>query len=349
MIEIDILSLFPDYLKSPFQESILKRAQARSLLSLRHVDLRSFGEGVHRKVDDRAYGGGPGMVLMAGPLSNALESVRKPDSHVIHLSPQGRPLTQARCSELAQKSHLILLAGHYEGIDERFIESEVDEEISIGDFVLTNGALAAIVLVDAVVRLIPGVLGDQDSSRQDSFSSGLLDCPHYTRPDLFDGKRVPEVLLSGNHSEIQEWRERAALERTRQRRPDLYHAYLAKNGRPSIKKKFEPQPFNLVIGCRALKRMSKFYSKMVGLHLDWEDGERAEFKEGIILAKGEKKAYPSLLIYPLRDKNLFESILSRLIRGGYLVGALREVGEGLEASFVDEEDNPWVLRYLERD
>lgn len=221
-MDIDILSLFPDYFKGPFDESILKRAREHELLNIHHVNLRDFAENKHQRVDDRPYGGGPGMVLMAPPLKRAIGSVRRSSSTVVYLSPQGTLLTSAKCQELALKEHLILLCGHYEGIDERVIDLEVDEEISIGDYVLTNGALAAIVLVDAVARFIPGVLGHPSAAFEDSFHQGIFDCPHYTRPEEFEGIHVPQVLLSGNHQDIDRWRKQEALKKTRQVRPDLF-------------------------------------------------------------------------------------------------------------------------------
>jgi tRNA (guanine37-N1)-methyltransferase len=161
------------------------------------------------------------MVMMAGPVAKALRSVKRLGSRTIYLSPQGKPLTAAKCRELAEASHLILLCGHYEGVDERVLESEVDEEISIGDYVLTNGCLAAIVLVDALLRFVPGVLGHEEAAAEDSFERGLLDCPHYTRPEVYEGRAVPPVLLSGNHQEIAKWRKEKAVEKTRRIRPDL--------------------------------------------------------------------------------------------------------------------------------
>jgi tRNA (guanine37-N1)-methyltransferase len=205
-MDIDILSLFPDYFSGPFNESILKRARERGLINIRHVQIRDFAFDKHKRVDDRPYGGGPGMVLKPEPIVSA----------------QGELLTAARCRELAQKPHLILLCGHYEGVDDRILE-EVDLELSIGDYVLTNGALSAIVVVDAVVRFIPGVLGHPEAAQRDSFEEGILDYPHYTRPEVFEGKQVPEVLLQGNHQEIEKWRKEMALKKTHQARPDLYH------------------------------------------------------------------------------------------------------------------------------
>lgn len=225
-MEIDILSLFPErYFSGPFDESILKRAIERKILSIRHVNIRQFTEGKHHQVDDRPYGGGPGMVLQAPPLKKAIDYVRKQESTVIYLSPQGSVLNAKKCKELAEKKHLILLCGHYEGIDERIVEQEVDEEISIGDYVLTNGALAAMVLIDAMARFIPGVLGHEDAAEEDSFQDGLLDHPHYTRPREFEGKTVPQVLLDGNHEEIAKWRKERAREKTEKQRPDLLLNY----------------------------------------------------------------------------------------------------------------------------
>lgn len=186
------------------------------------IDIRAFASGKHAKVDDRPYGGGPGMVLMPEPVSKAIRSVKKEGSYVIYLSPQGNKLTAQKCQELAKKEHLVLLCGHYEGVDERVIQSEIDEEISIGDYVLTNGCLSAIVLVDATVRFIPGVLGHEDAPWQESFQEdGLFDAPHYTRPEVFEGKRVPEVLTNGNHAEIAKWRKDRAREKTKRVRPEI--------------------------------------------------------------------------------------------------------------------------------
>lgn len=218
---IDILSLFPDYFKGPFDESILKRARQKEILDIRLIDIRAFADNRYRKVDDRPYGGGPGMVMMPQPVSAAIRHVKREKSRVIYLSPQGALLTADKCRELACEEHLILLCGHYEGIDQRVLDHEVDEEISIGDYVLTNGCLAAIVLVDGVARFIPGVLGDERAAQEDSFEEGLLDCPHYTRPEIFEGQVVPPVLLGGHHKEIADWRKKKALEKTRRVRPDL--------------------------------------------------------------------------------------------------------------------------------
>lgn len=220
-MKLDILSLFPDYFKGPFDESIIKQAVKKGILDIRLIDIRDFADNKWRKVDDRPFGGGPGLVLMADPVAKAIRSVKAQGSHVVYLSPQGTPLNAAKARSLAGHQHLILLCGHYEGIDERVIESEVNEEISIGDYVLTNGCLPAIVLLDAIVRFVPGVLGNTEAAQQDSFEGGLLDCPHFTQPRLWEGKEVPPILLSGHHEEIAKWRRGKGLEKTKKIRPDL--------------------------------------------------------------------------------------------------------------------------------
>lgn len=220
-MKFDILSLFPGYFKGPFDESIIKRAIQAGLLDINLVDIRDFADNRHRRVDDRPFGGGPGMVMMPEPVAKAIRSVKTPEAHTIYLSPQGKPLTAAKSRELAKHKHLILLCGHYEGIDQRVLDSDVDEEISIGDYVLTNGCIAAIVLVDSVIRFLPDVLGHEAAANDDSFESGLLEGPRYTRPPVFEGHAVPEILLSGNHQAIEKERKRAALEKTKRQRPDL--------------------------------------------------------------------------------------------------------------------------------
>lgn len=218
---IDILSLFPEYFRGPFDVSMLMRAQDKGLIEIRYTDIRDFSEDRHQKVDDRPFGGGPGMVMKPDPVVKAIRSVRKTRSYVVYLSPQGSVLTAAKCEQLAQMDHLVLLCGHYEGIDERAIQIAVDEEISIGDYVLTNGCAAAIVVVDALSRFIPGVIGHPDAVREDSFQNGIFDAPHFTRPEVFEGLEVPAVLRGGNHAEIQKWRETEALKKTSRIRPEL--------------------------------------------------------------------------------------------------------------------------------
>lgn len=221
-LRVDLVTLFPDMVTGFLQESMMRRATDMGAVEFRLINPREFATDVHRTTDDRAYGGGPGMVMKPEPLTAALESIHTDDSRVIHLTPQGTPFCQSRAEALGRASHLIFLCGHYEGIDQRVLDTWVDQEISIGDYVLTNGALAAAVVIDATVRLLPGVLGGgEEAARAESFSSGLLDHPHYTRPEDFRGENVPKVLLSGNHKAIAEWRKEKALEKTRRVRPDL--------------------------------------------------------------------------------------------------------------------------------
>lgn len=221
IVKIHILSLFPEYFRGPLDETIIGRAIAKGILDVTLVDIRDFAEDKHKRVDDTTYGGGPGMVMMAEPVAKAIESCRTEESQVIYLSPQGTPLQARCCRELSSASHLILLCGHYEGIDQRVLDAYVDREISIGDYVLTNGCLAALVVVDAVGRLVPGVVGDQDSTHFESFEEGVFDHPHYTRPESWRGESVPEVLLSGHHKKIENWRREQAVKKTRSVRPDL--------------------------------------------------------------------------------------------------------------------------------
>lgn len=223
-MRIDVLTLFPGMFAGPLDESIVKRARAEGRLDLRVHNLRDYAHDRHKTVDDRPFGGGPGMVLKPEPLFEAVEhlTVGADDAQVILLSPAGRVFTQAIARDLAQHRHLLLVCGSYEGFDERIREGLADDELSIGDYVLTNGALPAMVVIDAVTRLLPGVLGDDESALEESFSQGLLEYPHYTRPAEFRGMKVPEILLSGNHAEIAKWRAEQAQLRTRLRRPDLW-------------------------------------------------------------------------------------------------------------------------------
>lgn len=222
-MRFDIVTLFPELFRAVVGVGVTGRALERGQAQMCIWNPRDYTRDVHRTVDDRPYGGGPGMLMKAEPLQAALLDARRhaPDTPVLYLSPQGRRLDQAGVRELAQRPGLILLAGRYEGIDERIIEQYVDEEWSIGDYVLSGGELSALVLMDAVLRLLPGVLGDADSAAQDSYTDGLLDCPHYTRPENFGGAVVPKVLLSGDHAAIRRWRLQQSLGRTWARRPDL--------------------------------------------------------------------------------------------------------------------------------
>jgi tRNA (guanine37-N1)-methyltransferase len=220
-LRIDVVTIFPGILKGFLDESILKRAVQKGLASIHAVDLRRFTKDRHQTTDDRPFGGGPGMLMKPEPLFEAVESVRTPVSKVILMTPQGRRFEQAMAASLAQESHLIFVCGHYEGVDERVRTHLVTDEISIGDYVLTNGVLPAAVVIDAVVRLVPGVLGNDSATKEESFADGLLEYPQYTRPKEFRGLTVPEILVSGDHEEIARWRREQAQCRTREKRPDL--------------------------------------------------------------------------------------------------------------------------------
>lgn len=228
MLQFDVITLFPQMFDAVTASGVIGRAREKGFYQLVAWNPRDFAHNAYRTVDDRPYGGGPGMVMMPEPLGKALAAARQRQKstgvkqpRVIHLSPQGRLLNHHRVMELAAEQGMVLLAGRYEGVDERVIAREVDDEISIGDYVLSGGELAAMVVIDCIVRQLPGVLGDAESASQDSFVNGLLDCPHYTRPEVYEGEPVPPVLLSGNHAEIRRWRLKQALGRTWQRRPDL--------------------------------------------------------------------------------------------------------------------------------
>ncbi len=225
-LNFDVLTLFPGMLEGPLNESILKRGREKGLLNIAVRNIRDYSEDKHKTADDSPYGGGAGMVLKPGPIFSAFEALKAEHPGEtflsILLSPQGRLFDQRRAEELSgEKRRIILLCGHYEAIDERVIDALVDEELSIGDYVLTGGELAALVVIDAAARLLPGVLGDEESAYRDSFGDGLLDHPHYTRPAEFLGRKVPDVLLSGNHADIDRWRRREALKATLIKRPDL--------------------------------------------------------------------------------------------------------------------------------
>ena len=219
-----VVTLFPEFVSAWAGHGVVGRAMQGGLLRLDLTNPREYAEGAHRAVDDRPYGGGPGMVMQVAPLRRALANVRAampPGSPVIALGPQGRVFDQAMARSLADEPGMVLVCGRYEGIDERLLEADVDLELSVGDYVISGGELAALVVADAVARLVPGVLGDAGSADEDSFTTGWLDCPHYTRPEEIDGQRVPEVLLSGNHAAIRRWRLKQSLGRTWQRRPEL--------------------------------------------------------------------------------------------------------------------------------
>ncbi|AFS28212.1 tRNA (guanosine(37)-N1)-methyltransferase TrmD [Chlamydia psittaci] len=271
-MKIDILSLFPEYFDSPLRSSILGRAIKRGLLEIQSRDIREFGLGKWKQVDDAPFHN-YGMLLMAEPVVKAIRHVKRSDSKVVYLSPQGKLLTAEKSRELAKCSHLIFLCGHYEGVDERALESEVDEEISIGDYVLTNGGIAALVVIDALSRFIPGVLGNQGSADADSMENGLLEGPQYTRPRIFEGREVPEVLLHGDHQAISKWRKQISLDRTRERRPDLYIRYLYDRDNEEVTQQESDLQQSVleaesavILEVEDLNRSRKFYSKMFRLN-----------------------------------------------------------------------------------
>ena len=220
-MKFDIITLFPELIQVYSNNGIIGRAIENNLFQLSYVYLRDFSEDKHKKVDDYPYGGGPGMLLKPEPVFRALDAIKKDNSYIIYLSPKGNLFNQRKAKELSEKEHIILIAGHYEGIDERIIDKYVDEEISMGDYVLTSGELPVLTLVDAVGRLLPGVLGSEESSIEESHSNNLLEYPQYTRPESYHGLDVPEILLSGHHKNIEEWRYFKAVETTLNRRPDM--------------------------------------------------------------------------------------------------------------------------------
>jgi tRNA (guanine37-N1)-methyltransferase len=241
-MRIDIITVFPKILTDPLNESIIKQARKRIDLQINLVDLRDYSQDRHRTVDDTPYGGGPGMILKPEPLFNALDAIfpRADDqsaARVIFPTPQGKLFSQQTAEELSWLDHLVFICGHYKAIDQRVIDSWVTDEISIGDFILSGGEIAVLLMVDAIIRLRPGVLSDIDSAKTDSFQNFLLDCPYYTRPEVFRDKAVPEILISGNHQKIEEWRLNQKIERTRLRRPDLYEKYVNENLKQQKKKK----------------------------------------------------------------------------------------------------------------
>jgi tRNA (guanine37-N1)-methyltransferase len=247
-MRIDILTLFPEMFDSPLNFSIIKRARQNGLIEIVLSNIRDFARDRYRKVDDKPYGGGAGMVMMCQPVFDCLEHVQKQDSRsgrIILLTPQGKKFDQKLAKELATEQRIILIAGRYEGFDERIITGTGAEQVSIGDYVLSGGELPAMVIIDAMVRLLPGALGDEDSAVNDSFSNGLLEYPQYTRPEEFRGMKVPQVLLSGNHAEIDKWRKQQAVEKTKINRPDLFAALRPRRNKLKKNKKIEDLKMNI--------------------------------------------------------------------------------------------------------
>lgn len=225
-MRIDVLTLFPELFPGPLGGSVIGRAADAGLVTVNAVDIRQFAKDARGTVDDKPYGGGPGMLMMPGPLTEAVESVRDEGCLVVLTSPRGEVFNQQMAAELAKLDHLVIIAGHYEGVDQRVIEEVVDREISMGDFVMSSGNIAAMAIADAVIRLLPGALGDDDSTVEESHSMGLLEYPQYTRPPVFKGRKVPDVLLGGDHGKVAEFRRREAENVTRERRPDMWEKYL---------------------------------------------------------------------------------------------------------------------------
>lgn len=236
MMRIDIITIFPQIIRDPLNESILKQARQRADLAINLLDLRDFSIDKHRTVDDTPYGGGPGMILKPEPIFRVMEAIfdesdDRETARVIFPTPQGELFSQERALDLSNHTHLVFLCGHYKAVDQRVIDTWVTDEVSIGDFILSGGEIPALLMIDALVRLIPGVLGDIQSARSDSFQNYLLDCPYFTRPEEFRGIKVPEILLTGHHQKIEEWRQQQRIKRTRERRPDLYQKYLESMGK----------------------------------------------------------------------------------------------------------------------
>ncbi len=241
-MRIDVVTVFPKILQEPLNESILKQGQKRTGLEINLLDLRDFTTDKHRTVDDTPYGGGPGMVFKPEPLFRVLESMTQEEPanaerRIIFPSPQGKLFSQELAEEMSRQQHLVFICGHYKAVDQRVIDTWVTDEISVGDFILSGGEIPVLLMIDAVVRLIPGVLGDIESAQTDSFQNFLLDCPYYTRPEEYRGLKVPEVLLSGHHEKIEKWRLEQRIERTRSRRPDLYRKYVELSEAEKDKKK----------------------------------------------------------------------------------------------------------------
>ena len=227
-MKIDILSLFPSFFKTPFETSILRRAIEENFIKISNIDIREFSKDKKRRVDDRPFGGGPGMVMTPQPVIDAIRSVRRENTKVIFLSPQGKRFDSKKAEVLAKEEHIVFLSGHYEGVDQRIIDLEVDEEISVGDYVLTNGCIATLVVLDAMIRFLPNVIGNPDSAKFETFQDFLFDAPQYTRPVTFEGLEVPAILRSGNFKEIDKFRDEKRLQKTKKIREDLYQQFLKK-------------------------------------------------------------------------------------------------------------------------
>lgn len=311
---------------------MLARARTKKLLHINTVDLRQYGLGRHKKVDGKVYGGGPGMVLMAPPLVEALREVkqRQPNlkKRVVFLSPQGAPLSAKKCREFSLVEHLVLLCGHYEGVDQRVIDLEVDEEISIGDYVLTNGCLPAIVLIDAVARFIPGVIGNSSAAREDSFENQLLDCPHYTEPRLFEGLQVPDLLLNGDHLAVKKWRHDQAVHKTRAVRPDLWIEYVkGETQKESVAATLQ----QVTLSVSDLSKSRRYYRRV--------------FKTKLLHSEEQKLTF----VFNNISLTLVEGAVDEKSRQPLTLHVTVET-EGLEETnwFIDPDGYQWVFRKIKR-
>lgn len=348
-MEIDILSLFPEYFDGLLDYSIIGKAIKNDVVQVRSRNIRDFGLGKWKQVDDATYHSS-GMLLMAEPVVRAIRSLRREGSRVVYLSPQGALLTAKKSRELAASSHLILLCGHYEGIDERAIESEVDEEISIGDYILTNGGIAAVVVIDALSRFVPGVLGNQESVDGDSLENGLLKGPQYTRPRVFENKSVPEILLQGNHQAISRWRKQVSLERTRERRPDLYLHYFCGSKESATEETPESTwesgeaKVGIVLEVEDAARAWKFYSRLFRLHASESDQ---------LCILGHRSFVLRLQEVGLENKNITtltlrlhsEDALRRFLRRWTMLGGscVQEKNRGMVWSVRDLDHHMWIV------
>ncbi len=346
-MHIEVLSLFPSYIEGPLRESILRRAIQNGVLRISNVDIRTFSTRTDFRVDDRPFGGGPGMVMMAEPVVAAIRACRTPASRVVYLSPQGQKLTPQLAKELASVEHLLLLCGHYEGIDQRAIDAEVDQEISIGDYVLTNGCLAALVLIDVVARFIPGVLGHEAAAAEDSFEKGLFDHPHYTQPRVFEGRKVPEVLLSGDHEKISHWRRTEALIRTTACRPELVaREYLAP--RQPTSESIVVQ--HIVEPSRAFDDVCRFWQHILGVAPAVEEG-KACFSCGersltFVRVESALSAVPTMLSLSLPSKQFLKALSWCQRRGDHRIAELFEADGQSVAVFKDPDGRLVQVRSL---
>lgn len=351
-MDIDLLSLFPAYFESPLSQSLIHKAIEKGIVNIRQVDIRDFALDKHTRVDDRPFGGGPGMILKPEPLTRAIRSVKRANSHVVYLSPQGKTLNAAKSEELSAHEHLILVCGHYEGIDERVIELEIDEEISIGDYVLLGGGVAALVLIEAVIRRIPGVIGDDRAVKEDSFEGdGLLDTSHYTRPRVFEEREVPEVLLSGDHKKIEEWRRKEKIKKTLNVRPDLFLHSLSKTKEGE---KGSDSQMQIVLCVEDVDKSARFFYNVLSWEVSHSESNEAVVKCGnnrVILKQGEKEMNKQHVLFKvsIADRIHFDRCVTGLRKCGKVLGKIEKVLSGEvpsdQIAFRDVDGYQWVLTW----